>query len=776
MYRLVLASVLIVSFVISATAGQKPVQTATEIVAGSGRLPVKRVVLYKNGIGYFEHSTRVRDTQDLSIDFTTGQLNDVLKSLTVVDLGNGRIAGVRFNSVAPLSQRLKALRLPLGEQASRADFLNALRGVRVEVHSGASNVAGKVLSVETHRKLSPRGEQVTEITELSIVTHGGELRSFELGPATTVRIADQDLSEEVGRYLNLIGSARAMDLRRMTISAEGRGERNVFVSYISEVPVWKSTYRVLLSDKTGAQPLVQGWAIVDNTIGEDWTDVRLSLVAGAPQSFVQEISQPYYLRRPVVALPESAKLTPQTHEAAMVSPLQSGGAGGSFAATSLEGTVKDITGAVVTGARVTVRNEDTGTSQTTTTDSKGYYRFNNVQPGNWALFVDAPGFQRFALTNVYVGLGRANEIHPTLTVGTAQQTVEVTAAPPEINAETASVSRAIGKQQPEAEGRGVGDLFHYEIKQNVTIAKNQSALVPILQAHVDAERVTLWNDDSEEALRALWITNTSGLTLDAGSFNVLDEEMFAGEGVLDAVRPGEKRLISYATDPAVRVSTREHSTEKPVSRIRIAKGVMVTTKEERESKTYKIYNSDNSPRHVIIEHPVRSEWKLAGNLKPEESSASFYRFRINLEAKKNSEMVIEEYRPEQTELALTNLTSDEVVLLTEQKRITPAMEGAFRRILAQKNVVAQFDEQLKADQHEAETITTDQSRVRENMKALKGSTDEKALLQRYTRQLDAQEDRLGVLREQISELKQKRSQAAKVLDQVLAEIILDETF
>jgi len=204
--------------------------------------------------------------------------------------------------------------------------------------------------------------------------------------------------------------------------------------------------------------------------------------------------------------------------------------------------------------------------------------------------------------------------------------------------------------------------------------------------------------------------------------------MFAGEGVLDAVRPGEKRLISYAADPAVRVSTREHSTEKPVSRIRIAKGVMVTTKEERESKTYKIYNSDNSPRHVIIEHPVRSEWKLAGNLKPEESSASFYRFRINLEAKKNSEMVIEEYRPEQTELALTNLTSDEVVLLTEQKRITPAMEGAFRRILAQKNVVAQFDEQLKADQHEAETITTDQSRVRENMKALKGSTDECSLV------------------------------------------------
>src|SRR5438552_10546063 len=157
-----------------------------------------------------------------------------------------------------------------------------------------------------------------------------------------------------------------MDVRRMTISAEGKEERDIFVGYISEVPVWKSTYRILLPDKTGAQPLVQGWAIVDNTIGEDWTDVRLSLVAGAPQSFVQEISRPYYARRPVVALPESAKLTPQTHEAAMVSPVQSAGVtGGSFGATSLEGTVKDIAGAVVPGVRVTVRNEETGTSQTT---------------------------------------------------------------------------------------------------------------------------------------------------------------------------------------------------------------------------------------------------------------------------------------------------------------------------------------------------------------------------------------------------------------------------
>jgi hypothetical protein len=87
-----------------------------------------------------------------------------------------------------------------------------------------------VLSVETRKTLNPKGEQLTEVTELCLVTDGGELRNFEVGPATSVRIADRDLTEDVGRFLSLIGSAKAMDLRRMTISATGEGERDVFVS------------------------------------------------------------------------------------------------------------------------------------------------------------------------------------------------------------------------------------------------------------------------------------------------------------------------------------------------------------------------------------------------------------------------------------------------------------------------------------------------------------------------------------------------------------------
>jgi hypothetical protein len=333
-----------------APASPEKAQTAASVPdsVASARLPVKRVVLYKNGIGYFEHTARVHGNQDLAIDFTTGQLNDVLKSLTVVDLGEGRIGSVRYNSIAPLDERLRSLRLPFGEQVTNAEFLAALRGARVEVRSGTSSSVGRLLSVEKERKQNGKGDYA-DVTTFALVTDGGEMRNFELSPGTSVRIAERDLTDEVGRYLNLVGSSRARDLRRMTISALGSGDRDVFVSYISEVPVWKSTYRLILSDKLNQKPLLQGWAIVDNTVGEDWRDVQLSLVAGAPQSFIQDISQPYYTRRPVVAPPESLMLSPQTHEATMNAPGPppppsfSGGSGG------LQGTVKDQSGAVVGG-------------------------------------------------------------------------------------------------------------------------------------------------------------------------------------------------------------------------------------------------------------------------------------------------------------------------------------------------------------------------------------------------------------------------------------------
>src|SRR6185503_6454287 len=626
----------------------KPLRAAAQSATNdnSTRLPVKRVVLYKNGIGYFEHSALVRGSQELAIDFTTAQLNDVLKSLTVLDHGEGRISNVRYNSIAPLDERLKALRLPFGETVTRSDFLSALRGARVVVRSKGETTTGRLLSVEQEDRTSDSGV-TNHINLFSIVTGSGEMRNFELGPAVSVRLAEHDLNEEVGRYLNLVGSSRARDLRRMTISAGGTGERNIFVSYISEVPVWKSTYRIILSNKPNEKPLLQGWAIVDNTIGEDWKDVQLSLIAGAPQSFIQDISQPLYARRPVVPLPESAMLTPQTHEATVDDKEQ---------ATDLASSDRPAPPPPASAGNL----------------GGPAYAFNSALP--------ASGRSLQAFEGQGIGFGAGNGRPP--------------AKAARMDAELAR------RQNPEAEAAKIGDYFEYNLKEKITIGKNQSALVPILQSALEAEKVTLWSSgpggQSQVPLRAVWLKNTSGQILDSGTFNIIDNGTFAGEGVLESVHPDERRLLSYAADTAVHVKREDEYSDKPYSRVKVAKGLMILTRERRQKAKFDIRNVDQSARVVVVEIPVQAGWSFTKDTpKPEESTVSFHRFRVPVEGGKTSELTIQSVYPELTQYALTDLDSNLVMALGQQRRVTPALQQVFDRILAQRRRISDLDQQIR---------------------------------------------------------------------------------
>ena len=775
--------ILLSSFAIGETTARKT--QISEPQTSSDHLPVKRVVLYKNGVGYFEHVGKVRGSQDLTIDFTTDQLNDVLKSLTVIDTGGeGHITGVRYNSIAPVSERLKGLRVPFGEDISRADFLKALRGTRVEVRAGSVSARGKLLSVETRHRQNERGADIGEVTEFAIVTDSGELRSFELLPSTVIRIAEKGLNEDVTRYLSLLGSSRTQELRRMIVSTTGTGERDLFVSYISEVPVWKSTYRIIIPSDHSAKALLQGWAIVDNTVGEDWKDIQLSLVAGAPQSFVQAISQPYYARRPEIPLPEAAMLTPQTHEATLNNYSVNAANAAVQSATSLQGTVTDQSGAAIPGAQVTVRNEETGVSQSTTTDPSGRYAFYGISPGNSALFITARGFQQQTMSNIYLGTNRLNEIHATLRVGSTSETVTVEAGAAAVQTDSSEIS-------PEAQGKSTGDLFSYNLKQKISIGKDQSALVPILQSHIEAEKVDLYNPQSSGVLRSLWITNSSDLTLDSGTFNIVEADTFAGEGLIDVLKPGEKRLLSYAADPSVRVGIEHNNGQKSeasndddddnaastetVTHLRILHGSMFLTRQQQRTVTYVVRNADTNAKDVIIEHPTGSGWKLADGIKPEESTASFDRFRLKVGAAKTEKLIVNELRPAENTYALTDLNTTYLELFSGRQP-SPEVQAALRQVLDQKNKISDLDTQVSARQQEINSITTDQSRVRENMKALRGSTEEKVLLQRYAQQLNSQEDRIAALNSQIAELKQKRDGEKATLDSMIKGINLEQSF
>jgi hypothetical protein len=684
-------------------ASSTPRPAALAVSAGpeqavADRLPIKRVVLYKNGVGFFEHLGRVRGTQQVSIDFTSGQLNDVLKSLTTVDLGNGKVTGVSFNTDDPANRKLGALSMPLGEDTTALAFLGAIRGARVEVQGGAGLVSGRVLAVE--QRTSGEGQNQSVVRELAVVTDSGELRTFDLTPRLSVRVLESDLRGDIRRYLDIVASTRQRDLRRMNIATSGTGDRQLYVSYISEVPIWKSTYRLVLPSKAGEKPLLQGWAIVDNTIGEDWTGVELSLVAGSPQSFIQQLSQPFYARRPVVPLPSAVQLTPQTHEATLLSETSAAEVAADERPRMAMAPRQDMAGGV------------------------------------------AGGF----VGGVVGGLPGA--------------------PPPPAPTRFAGNYEAMARVEAAAQGRELGDLFEYRLKEPVTIRKNQSALVPIINAQVEAERVSVWNPSTGQRPRsAVWLTNATPYTLDGGAFSVLEEATFTGEGLMDPVKPGEKRLLSYASDLSLLVDTKQDATDpERVTSLRIARGVMIMQREFREKRTYTVRNEDSKARTVVIEHPNRAGWKLTSATKPDETAPNAYRFRVPVAPKATASLTIEELRAMDTSYQVTNFTDDQLAIFARQRALTPEVEQALRAIIAKKGEVASVNSELAGRMRETEQIFKDQERLRENLKALGTRTEEKALVGRYTRQLDEQETRLDVIKRELAERETKRAKLQAELD------------
>lgn len=788
-------------------ANAEAAQSPGESNSSTAKLPVRRVVLYKNGVGYFEHLGHVRGSQDVHVDFTSAQLNDVLKSLTVLDLSGGRITGVDYNSEAPLARRLATLRLALGEKPTTAEFLGALRGARLEVRNGnGPALYGKLLSVE--RKTRTGTNWTVETDEISLITDGGEVRSVDLNPATSVRIAEKDLQVEVGRYLGLIASSRDQDVRRMTISTTGTGERNLYVSYISEVPIWKTTYRIVLPSKAEKKPLLQGWAIVDNTVGEDWDGVELSLVAGAPHSFIQQLSEPFYGRRPVVPLPESVQLSPQTHAATLMR-----GNG------RLSGMVTDQSGAAVPGSLVRLLNESNNVIAQTNTESNGQYSFSGVATGNYRVEFERQGFRKNVVAGLNVSPGE-NQLNSQLQLGSNAETVTVNAStttldtastelavrtrtgvanrphvgvgsgsgggsggytmppppPPVPSAASLETAREMGEAA--ASGQELGDLFEYKLKDRVTLKKNQSALVPIAQTEIEAEKVSLWSGTtgSGRPLRGLWLKSTSPLTFDGGSFSVLENEVFAGEGLTDPIKPDERRLISYATDLGLLVEASKNSRPQHVTRVKISKGVLTQISELHERTLYVARNQDEAKRALVIEHTARPEWKLAkGAADPEEKAPGEYRFRMEVPPKATASLPVEEVRILSTTYELSNLTDKQVGVFVKQGTITPEMAQALGKISAQKAVVAKLEEEMENRQKDIDRIVEDQGRLRENMKALRGSAEEKALLQRYTRQLDEQETQLEALRNKIRDTEAQRDKANEQLEKMIGELQIEAT-
>ena len=712
-----------------ATAATKAAQPSTaktlEVAATIHQLPVRQVVLYKNGIGYFEHLGSVTGNQRVAIDFTSSQLNDVLQSLTILDDNGGRIGGVNYNSTTPLAEQLKSLSLAMSDDPTSTELFQALRGQRVEVTGAPGGaVTGRLMSIEGRGSGPATSDEATDGVKqplhrfwLTVVANSGAVRVIELTPTLSVRPLDASLQGQLDRYLELLSSTHSTGLRHLTLDALGQGPRQLHVSYISEVPVWKSTYRIVFpKDEPNtniAKAILQGWAVVDNTIGSDWDSVQLSLVAGAPQSFIQPLSQPLYLRRPEVPISTTAQTTPQTHEAADMPE----------AAPAPPPPVV-ISSGVVTGNSMRSAKSALGRASQSVSVSADV-----VSSGSGNGFGTGVGGGIYSATNA-------------------------------INEGDVSTNK-------------FDDFFQYTLAQPVTIHKNESAMVPILQENLPAERVTLWSQTETTPFRAIWLENTSKLTFDRGSFSIFEGGVFAGQGLLDPIHPGEKRLLSYAADQAIHVRNAKDDSKREIREVHINPrqgnpGLIQKKYAVEGSSTYAVSNSADEPRVVVLELPRHPNRSLTPETKPAETAPSLYRFRLAVAAHQSASQLVADEGYEYQNWQI-DADQDQVGALQSLTEEVPALLDKLKPIYMAQHQINEMKAQLHQLEQKSAALTADEARARENLTALKGNDAAK----RFVDELNRSEDELEATRKESAALTEKEKAAVESLRQTLLTLEID---
>jgi hypothetical protein len=666
-------------------------------LAAPAELPVREVVLYKHGVGFFERSGRLGPGESARLDFNASEMNDVLKSLTIEERGGGKISGLRYDSMDPLGHKLAQFPFQIGAAQPLSGMLDQLKGARLEMKFGTETVAGAIVN----GRLVAASDKQPEREQLTLMLDGGELRTLDLSAATGIHFTDPQLQQQFHDYLAALAASRSKEKRSVYIDSTDAQEREVVASYMIPAPVWKSSYRLIFGEK--GQPVLEGWAIVDNTTGEDWTKVQLSLVSGRPISFVSQLYAPKYVDRPTAELADDRAARPVVHEGDYGADAGLGGGIGTGSGGGVGGGANRPQAAAL--PRVIPRQFDAG--------------------------------RRMPEPPV-AGMAMAEPLQ---------------VAPSSIVA-----SATAGE---------LGELFEYRIAQPVTIRKDESALLPFLQQPIEARKLLIYSDhSSQHPTNAAELTNSSGKTLDGGPITVYDGGAYGGEALMETLKAADKRLISYAVDLGTRITEAFGSKGGVVRETHASRGVLTTKLAAEETRTYTVRNVDKKAKTLIIEHPLRQYYTLL-NQKPAEKTASAYRFEIQLAPDATQEFSVSEERVYDQTIQVTSLTPDVILSYVSDRTLSDAGSKQLRRIADQKTQIAENARALQEAEAQTRDLTADEQRIRQNITSLSSVSGQQQQVQDYARDLATHEQQIAASRDRQAELQKKKSAMETELNKLI---------
>lgn len=698
---------------------------ATSALAAQ-ELPLRRVVITTSGLALYQHGGTVSGNTDLDISVRLDNVDDLLKSLTVLD-DSGAIAGVSLPGREPLAQAFRDLPFSEDNLSSLTFLLNALRGAEVQASAGSQTVTGRLLAVTPETYQTKDG--VTVRNRVAISTKEG-VKTLVLEDLGALKFLDPAVQAQIDRALEAVFSSRIRDRRTVNVALKGQGDRAVTLAYIQAAPLWKSGYRLVLPPATtggkapdgkdpGAKAILQGWAVLENTTGSDWKDVSVTLTSGSPVTYTQALYESYYLPRPALPVKVMDRVLPRVDR----------------------GTVGMPEDGMVMG-RMQIQNPQ--------------------KPG---APMEKAQMNEMAMDSQERSMAYGGAMDGAVASSPPMPGAVAMAAPAEMPMQMAAATVALAQ---DAAGQ-----MTFTFPEPVTLAAGNTLMVPFIAASFPAERLWVYQPETNplHPLAAVELKNAGEGGLPPGILTLYDRSgtggglIHVGDAEMPLTPKGEHRFIPFALDAETNIDSQTDENRR-LGLMTVSRGVLSQKAVWLNTTTYTIKAPAAEDRTIVIEHPRLHGWDL---VKPEgvegepEVTATHYRLRVHVAAGKSASLKVTLKREDTERFALVDLSPDDLRarVAAVGKDLPDDLRKALEKVGTLRAAVYEIDAALQRIANERQTIAMDQQRMRENIQAVSTNS---SVGKRYLEKMETQEDRLAALEEEEQDLNTRRVEAMQALE------------
>jgi hypothetical protein len=672
-------------------------------------LPISQVVLYSSGVGYFLREGTVDGDARIDLSFQAADINDLLKSMVVQDLDGGRIATVSYDSKDPIEKTLKSYAVNLTSNPSFAQILNQARGEKVEA-----------------------------VLTTTQANQPGTLNGTIVGVEHQKVAAGKDAVEVEVLNLWCADGVRAVKLSDI--------QRLRFLSPVMEGEFKKALETLALSHDT------QKKAVSLSFSGEGKRNVRVGYV----------VENPIWKTSYRLVLDKENKAAPQLQGWAVVE-------------NPTDEDWKDVRMALVSGRPISF--------QMNLYDPLYVSRpvvepelFASLRPVAYsgALRGNNEGFARaaqptddkpspFGGPGGPQGKGKDHDLRLGLRPSGEEQKAFKQLE------ERMDLGKGV---QAMASATKLGDFFQYLIDRPVSLPRQKSAMLPIVQKDIEAARVSIYNERTQAKfpLLGLRLKNTSGLHLMQGPITVFEGSSYAGDARILDLQPKEERLISFAVDLGTEVSPAPATSNGKIIQIKVVKGLLHSKTKIRDARTYTVVNRNDKERAVLLEHPVRKDFTLVGDDKPVETADDVYRFQLKVAPGKTETRTVTEEKEVSEAVQLTSSNDDQLRWFMSQTVSSDKVKAGLKQAIDLRWALNKTQREIGELKRQLDTIVQDQGRLRANLREMPPTA---AAYKRYLEKFDAQEVEIEKYQADIKKLQGVEHAQQKEFEDFLANFSAD---